>query len=73
MKPPDEMPDTEIWAGSILTPATTSSSDGAAVAPCTTASMAAAAVVRKCGLLLLIEYRDIMFLPFVFASKTHDA
>jgi len=34
--------------------------------------MAAAVVARKRGLRLLIEYRDMMFLPFVFASKTHD-
>jgi hypothetical protein len=35
--------------------------------------MAAAPVARKGRLRVLIENRDIIILPFVFASKTHDA
>lgn len=39
MKPPEEMPETEIWVGSIVTPAETTSSAGAPLAEIEKASV----------------------------------
>ena len=59
MKPPEEIPETEIWVGSILTPAATSSSAGAPLAEIEKASAGTANAAHNHRLVTLPVRPDI--------------